>query len=130
MDAKDERTEKKFKLIDKYSAKISKEKKEKKVAEEVSDFIEDYWEAEIAEMKLKEEYFDKMENKLPYMKVAQFFLLEEAIENRMKYDAIIAKMPSIIIVEEQMTGTDMNDNMQAATTIKITESAKIASGEE
>jgi len=111
MDDKDKRTEKKFKLIDKYSAKISKEKKEKKVAEEISDFIEDYWEAEIAEMKLKEAYFDKMENKLPYTKVARFFLLEEAVENRMKYDAIITKMPSIIIVEEELIDTDMDTDM-------------------
>jgi len=118
MDAKDQKTEKKFNLIDKYSKKISKEKKEKKVAEEVSDFIEDYWEAEIAEMKLKEEYFDKMENQLPYMKVARFFLLEEAVENRMKYDVIIAKMPSLVIIEEKRINTDldidMNTDMEVA----------------
>lgn len=102
MDAKEKMTEKKFAIIDRYAKKISKEDDLKDRTEEMSDFIEDYWEAEIKSMKVKEKYFDKMENKLPYMKVAQFFLLEETIENRLKYDAMIGKMPTIIIIDQKM----------------------------
>jgi len=102
MNAKENLTEKQFKLIDKYSKKIAKENDAEDSDEEISDFIEDYWETEIAALKLKETYFDRMENKLSYAKVAQFFLFEETVENRMKFDAMSAKMPSIILIEEKM----------------------------
>lgn len=102
MNAKDKLTEKQFMLVDKYSKKIANEDDKEDRAEEMSDFIEDYWETEIAALQLKETYFDRMENDLPYFKVAQFFLFEETVENRMKFDAMSPKMPSIVIIEEQM----------------------------
>lgn len=138
MDAKEEMTEKKFAIIDKYTKKLSKEDDVDDREEEVSDFIEDYWEAEIKSMKLKEKYFDKMENKLPYMKVAQFFLLEETVENRLKYDAMISKMPAIIIIDQKLekdrnedqTGTSMDNGTKDQTGTAMTTPTDSAEGAE
>lgn len=113
MDAKEKLTNEKFKLIEKCTRKLERKEDLDARTEKLSDFIEDYWEKEIETMALKEKYFDRMENKLPYMKVARFFMLEETLENRLKYDVISTQMPTIIIIDQQLEkirkGTAMND---------------------
>lgn len=113
MNAKEEMTKEKFDLVEKYTRKLARKDNVAAITEKLSDFIEDYWEAEIETMALKEKYFDRMENKLPYMKVARFFMLEETVENRLKYDAISVKMPTIIIIDQQLekirNSTTMNE---------------------
>ncbi len=123
MDEKEELTEKKFTLIEKYTRKIERKDNVKGKEEKMSDFIEDYWEAEIKTMALKEKYFDRMENKLPYMKVAQFFFLEETIENRLKYDAMISKMPTIIIIDQKMEKMREKDAAMNENSAKVMDSS-------
>lgn len=101
MNDKDKLAEKKFELLDDYADEMQAATDQAKRTEESSDFVVDYWELEIEQMKLKEEYFDKMENKLPNKKVAKFFLFEEAVENRMKQDIVSERLPTIIIIEKK-----------------------------
>ena len=47
--------------------------------EDYADFFEDYREVEIESMKLKKNYFDRMEDKVGTDKAIQFFLFEDAV---------------------------------------------------
>lgn len=100
MAAKDKLSEKKFDLFDEYVEEIQEEEDKDDRAEETSDFIEDYWELEIEEKKLRKDYYDQMENVIPYQKAAEFFLFDETVENRIKHNTLMAKMPQVKAIEK------------------------------
>jgi hypothetical protein len=87
----------KYELLDKYVASVKKGKKDKE--EELTDFIEDYWETEIDEMKVEKRYFDNMSEELGLAKTTQFFLLEDALQNRLKNRIYAKDMPLLIRIE-------------------------------
>jgi len=99
MDKKEALTEKKFALIDDFREEMEEDDSKKNQDEDRADFLEDYWEVEIAEMELRKDYFDILEDKIPVEKAAKFFLWEEMVEGRMKRNAILGMIPTIVQIE-------------------------------
>ena len=111
IDRKDKITERKFQLTEDYISEMNEEEDEADRTEATSDYIEEYWEEEIAEMKIKEEFYDVLENKIPYNKAIQFFLLEDALENRVRYDDLKMEMPDLLIFEKSGKSKDAKNKM-------------------
>lgn len=104
-------TEKKFTRLDAYKKELIIEDNKAERAEESADYIEDYWGIEIAEMKLKENYYEIMEHSIPYNKAIQFFLFEEVLENQIMYDILVINMPTLILLHKNKkeAGTNRQD---------------------
>ena len=111
---KDKITERKFQLTEDYISEMNEEEKEADRTEATSDYIEEFWEEEIAEMKIKEEFYDVLENKIPYNKAIQFFLLEDALENRVRYDDLKMEMPDLLIFEKSGKSRSAKSKMHKA----------------
>ena len=98
MNEKSELMERRQKLVDEYKDEMAEDDTAEDEAEETADFIENYWEVDIAEMELRKDYFDKLEDKIPYDKAVTFFLLEEAVESDMQSMAVVNVIPTAIQV--------------------------------
>lgn len=75
-------------LLDEFSEEMREDDSKKDEDGEKADFIENYLELGIADMKLKKRFFDKLEDKIGVDKAFQFFLWEDAVENRLIMNAL------------------------------------------
>jgi len=87
--------EERLDLINEYEEEMKEKEGSAEQAEESSDFIEDYWEASIDEMELKEQYFDQFEDEIPYQKALEFFFLEDDMQYRIARPYLIKISPSM-----------------------------------
>lgn len=88
--------------------------------EETADFIENYWETDIAATELKKDFFDKMEDEIPYEKAIAFFNLEDAVRNRIQRMQLVDVIPMSYTVIEPVAATyyvELDDYNQWAMTI-------------
>ena len=97
MNDKDDIIDSKYSLLDDYAA--SADAKNKVAGETTADFIENYWETEIDEMQIEKDYFDLLEDEIGVTKATNFFLLEDAVQNRMKNRIYANNMPVLIEIE-------------------------------
>ncbi len=93
-------SDRKYELVKEYRAEMKEDDTAKDEAEESSDFIENYWELSIKESKLKERYFDRFEEKIPYQKAFEFFVVENEIQNQMMRPVMIQTFPVILEIEK------------------------------
>ncbi len=107
MDEKAELMDDRLAMIEKYEAELSEEKdSEADKNEERAEFVEDYWQIDIDEMQLKNNFFDKFEDVIPYEKAMRFFDIEEAFRSRIARAELIAVMPVMVELEPIMVAYD------------------------
>lgn len=72
-----------------------KEENNDNEAEETADFIENYWETDINITQLKKDFFDKLEDEIPYRKAMAFFEIEEAVRQRIQRMQLVDLVPVV-----------------------------------
>lgn len=92
-------SEQKLELVEEYRAEMAEDDREADEREETSDFIENFWEASIEEIELKENYFDRFENVIPYEKALAFFMLEDEAQYQILRNSLIKVQPWILKFE-------------------------------
>lgn len=108
MDEKAELMDDRLAMIEKYEAELSeKGDSEADKNEERAEFVEDYWQIDIDEMQLKNNYFDKLEDVIPYEKAIRFFDIEEAFRSRIARAELVAVMPVMVELEPIMVAYDL-----------------------
>ena len=111
MNAKSELMEKRSNLIAEHRDEMSENNSAASEADEVADFIENYWETDIAEMELRKDYFDKLEDVIPNQKALKFFLLEDAVRKRLQRMELVEVMP--VLLEVQLPELDATQGVSA-----------------
>lgn len=97
---KKELVQKRNKLVDEYREELSEEGDADEYDDDTADFIENYWETQIAEMELRKDYFDRFEDIVSTEKAIQFFLLEEKSQSRVEEVNLIQIVPMMMDVRE------------------------------
>jgi hypothetical protein len=87
-------------LVAEHREEMKEDNSPKSENNEIADFIENYWETEIAATELKKDYFDKLEDEIPYQKAMAFFSLEDAIRTRLQRMQMINVLPMSYTVVE------------------------------
>jgi len=100
MQEKNELNDRREKLVKDYRKEMKEDDRPADEAEETTDFIEDYWELKIAGEELRKDYFDKMEDVIPYQKAFTFFLLEESIEMDLLKEMNVQLAPVLLELED------------------------------
>jgi len=86
-------------MIEKYKEELAEDDSEEDKNEERAEFIEDYWQIDIDEMQVKNNYFDKLEDLIPYEKAMRFFDIEAAFQSRIARAQLVEAMPVMIELE-------------------------------
>lgn len=89
----------KFNLLDDYVSDIEADMGSKKTDNETQDFIEEYWDAEITEMKTERRFFKRFVRAIGVDNATDFFLMEDATQNQLKNRMYAKNMPMIIKIE-------------------------------
>ena len=74
--------QKQDKLIEELAEEFSEDDNVKDKQGDLADFIENYWESQIAIEELKKDYFDKMEDVVGPMRALEFFRIQKMYESR------------------------------------------------
>ncbi|MBC6993225.1 hypothetical protein QWY85_13750 [Neolewinella lacunae] len=82
-------------LLDDYREEMKEDDTAEDEREETADFIENYWEIDIAEMELQKDYFDRFEDVITGEKALEFFALERMYQNRLNRTILMEKVPTI-----------------------------------
>ena len=109
MKEKDELHDKRVDLIKEYAEEIADDDMEEEMAEEAPDMIETFFEINSDVDELRKNYFDRMEDVIPYEKAFAFFLIEQDVENRLMRERLISLVP--VVVEIENDGREMGMNM-------------------
>lgn len=105
MDRRADLADKRARLVEEHKDEMSEDDSMEDENEETADFIENYWEVDIAEMELRKDYFDRMEDVISYENAMAFFMLEEDVSRSLRQAQMSAIMPMIIITEDQGMGS-------------------------
>lgn len=97
--AKEDLMERRNKLVSKYKSEMKEDDTIKDEMNETGDFIENYWEADIAEMELKKDYFDRFEDAITPTKAIRFFTIEQMFQDRIQRTMLIERLPEMIFLE-------------------------------
>ncbi len=101
-----------YELLDEYAEEIKEDDSAKNEEEDKADFLENYWEIEIAEAKMEKDYFDKLEDKVSTDDAFSFFMLEDIAEGGItKYYIERRYVPFVIEMEKPSTGSTDNRSM-------------------
>ncbi|MFK7933225.1 MAG: hypothetical protein AB8G22_06920 [Saprospiraceae bacterium] len=92
---KDDLAKKRMDLLEDFREELAEDDSVENENEDRADFIEDYWEIDIAEQELKKEFFDDLEDEIPVNKAIEFTLLDEAIERRITNNTLGEMIPFI-----------------------------------
>lgn len=87
--------EKKYKMIDEYKEEMAEDDRRKDELNETGEFIEDFWQIDIDMAQMRNNYYDKLENKIGPFKAMEFFLIEQSAENRMQTIRLVEVMPML-----------------------------------
>lgn len=96
LNARVDLSENKINLVEDYQEEMKEDDRLADEREETSDFIENYWEASIAEIELKKNYFDRFEDVIAYEKALAFFMLEDEVQYQILKKSLIQVQPWII----------------------------------
>lgn len=90
--------DRRVRLVEKYADEMSEDDRIKDEMNETGDFIENYWEVDIAEMELKKDFFDRMEDVITPSKALRFFANEDMYNLRAKRSLLVEKLPEMYIL--------------------------------
>ena len=107
MAKKEQQLEKRLDLLEDFRDEIAEDDSEKNEQEDRADFIEDYWEIDIAEMELRKDYFDKLEDKIDKSKAARFFFWEDAVSNNLTDNTVANMLPAVFDLNKYQANTTM-----------------------
>ncbi len=101
-------------LLKEYAKEMKEDNSRKSEMNETGDFIENFWEADIAEMELRKDYFDRFEDVITPEKALRFFANEEMYTRRAKRALVMEQLPEMIFlvpayVTYQQEINDFND---------------------
>jgi hypothetical protein len=106
MNDKDRLFEKRMNLLEDFRDEMREDDSVKNQNEDRADFIEDYWETEIAEMELSKNYFDRLEDAIPVDKAIKFFLWEDAIQDQIVRNTMSEFVPMVLEFEYYPLNSD------------------------
>ena len=90
------------KLVKNYKEEMAEDDSAKDEENETADFIENFWEIDIAQMELKKDYFDKLEDKIGAERALRFFTYEDMLMNRAKRQVVREQlsemMPQMLVL--------------------------------
>ena len=89
-----------FELLRNYQDLLHKFDDNRTDSEVTADFIENFWETQIAEMELKKDFFDRFEDVVSNEKAINFLLFEEKAQSRMEEASMIGIVPMMVEVRE------------------------------
>ena len=75
-------------LVKNYKEEMAEDDSAEDEENETADFIENFWEIDIAQMELKKDYFDKLEDKIGVQRALQFFAYEDMLMARAKRQVV------------------------------------------
>jgi len=99
MDDKDQLLDRRAVMVKEYREEMMEDDRLQDEINESADFVENYWENKIAVDELRKDYFDRMEDKIPYDKALRFFMLEENAEAQILLARQTDYFPILIEVE-------------------------------
>lgn len=99
MDDKDRLLDRRAVMVKEYREEMMEDDRLQDEINESADFVENYWENKIAVDELRKDYFDRMEDKIPYDKALRFFMLEENAEAQILLARQTDYFPILIEVE-------------------------------
>ncbi len=125
MKDKNELAQKHIKLLNKYNVEIAETNSPSKLENEKEEFMEDYLELQVDEMKLRKETFDRMEDKITADKAFGFFLFEDMVANDIYRGIIQQRFAPFIIIEKDasMTNKGLHDQGMTSTNTTTTKKA-------
>ena len=104
---KDALVERRKTLVSNYSDEMAEDDTAQDEENETADFIEDYLEIDIAEMELKKDYFDRLEDKIGAMNALKFFELEKQFNNRVQRIMMMESLPKMyLLIPNRSTAYD------------------------
>jgi len=112
MDRKDELVEEKMELIEDIQEELTEDDSPENEEEDMSDFIEEYWEVEIDEMELKKEFYDDLEDIIPLNKAMQYFVWEDAIQGKLERNSQMMMFPQISAIKALPAASTKKDMVQ------------------
>lgn len=86
------------KLVKEYNEEMAEDDTAKDEMNETGDFIENYWELDIAYMELKKDMFDRFEDVITPTKALEFFAMEDMITTRATRKLIMETVPTYGII--------------------------------
>lgn len=106
-------------LVAEHREEMKEDNSESSEDNEIADFIENYWETDIDAAELKKDYFDKLEDEIPYQKAVAFFALEDAVRNRIERMQLIDIIPMAytVVAPVETYYVELDDYNQWALTI-------------
>ncbi len=93
--AKERLMERRRSLVEAYADEMKEDDTAKDEMNETGDFIENYWEIDIAEMEMRKDYFDRLEDAITPMKALRFFANEDMYNRRAKRTLLMERMPKL-----------------------------------
>lgn len=84
-------------LVDEFAEEMAEENSQKSENNETAEFIESYWEFDIASLELKKDFYDRFEDIIGYEKATKFFVLEEDLLQRMNRMMLVERVPTYLI---------------------------------
>lgn len=86
--------ERRMKLVKEYEDEMAEDDTAKDEMNETGDFIENYWEIDIAYMELKKDMFDRFEDVITPTKALDFFAMEDMINSRANRKLMTEMLPT------------------------------------
>lgn len=86
-------------VVTEYQEEMKEDNSPKSAENERADFIEDYWEVKIAELELKKDYFDRLEDKIGADRALRFFAMEDMYRSRAIRARIAEYIPALVVVQ-------------------------------
>ncbi|GAB5566184.1 MAG: hypothetical protein Wins2KO_32470 [Winogradskyella sp.] len=106
-------SENKINLVEDYQEEMKEDDRVADEREETSDFIEEYWEASIAEIELKKNYFDRFEDVIAYEKALAFFMLEDEVQYQILKKSLIQVQPWILKFDTYFSDYNNRNNNES-----------------
>jgi hypothetical protein len=110
MDKKNDLIERQFTCIERYQQEMAEDDRLEDELEETAEFVEDYWELKIDGAKLRNDYYDKLEDKIGPFKALEFFMIEESLENQVQQERVVEFIPVYITVDKSSMGSNSSSN--------------------
>ncbi|THH34973.1 hypothetical protein [Neolewinella litorea] len=86
-------------LIKKYHEEMAEDDSIEDERSETGEFIEEYWELDIAAMDLKKDYFDRLEDEIGPLNALRFISLDEAFQDRVDRIRLLRSVPTLVVLE-------------------------------
>jgi len=96
--SKDALAERRTNLVREYREEMAEDDTAKDEENETADFIENYWEIDIAYMEMKKDFFDRLEDVITARKALDFFAMEDMFNARANRAVVMEMLPTYEIL--------------------------------